>query len=92
MAEISSGSPLDKVLDEHLAKIKKKIMNRAYEIASDAQDELSVTHLAPAIDEYAPGTQVFLHGEVAARRGFFDYVPPVALLSAILAAAFAALG
>ncbi len=33
-----------------------------------------------------------MHGEVAARRGFFDYILPVALLSAILACAFAALG
>ncbi len=92
MAEISSGSPLDKVLDDHLAKIKKKIINRAFEIASEAQEELSVTHLAAAIDEYAPGTHVFLHGETMPKRGFFDYVPPVALLSAILACAFAALG
>ena len=92
MAEISSGSPLDQVLDEHMAKIKKKILYRAQEIASDAEDELSVTHLAAAIDEYAPGTHVFSHGEVTVKRGFFDYVPPVALLSAILAFAFAALG
>ncbi len=92
MTEFSRGSPLDQALEEHMEKIKKKIMNRALEIASDAQDELSVTHLAAAIDEFAPGTHVFSHGEVTVKRDFFDYVPPVALLSTILAFAFAALG
>jgi hypothetical protein len=92
VAGIDAESPLFQALEDHLAKIRKKILDRAQEIASEAKDELSVTHLAAAIGEYAPGKQVLPTGEVVAKGGFFDYVPPVALLSAILAFAFAALG
>ena len=92
MAEETGISILEKVLDEHLVKVKEKILNKAKEIASQDQEDLSVTHLATAINEYAPGNPSIAANVIKDRRRFFDYVPPVTVLSAILAFAFAGLG
>src|SRR5262245_39323842 len=92
MTETAPESPLEQALSDHMLKIRKKILSRAQQIASDTKDELSVTHLAAAIGEYAPGMQLVASGDGATRKWFIDYVPPVAFLSAVLAVAFAALG
>ena len=93
MAEITSESILDKALEEHMAKVKKKILARANEIASqDGEKDISVTHLATAINEYAPGSPGLFTEKTNCKRTFFDYFPPVAILSAVLAFSFAGLG
>ncbi len=79
---------LQRTLDEHLLRLRGKILQRAEGLASDEQEEPGVSHLAKAIAEFAPGRA----GSVELRNGFFSYFSPLAVLSSMLAIAFAGLG
>ena len=72
------------VLDEYLSITRKELIARATEYTSEGEN-LDVTHIARAIESHA-------RNEFQEKRTLKDYFPPVALLSALLAFVFAALG
>lgn len=93
----SSSSGLSKgvedSLNEPLNIIRDKIIARAKQYAKDADPsaKVSITHIAKAIGEFAPGVE-FPPASLPSRRHLFDVISPVAIVSAVLAVIFAAFG
>jgi len=89
---------LNASLDEHLAKLKGQIADRAYDLASASTDSSATSEgeavrvdfssLAKAIDEVTKGQVTPLEH----RTRFFDLFPPFTCVCAVLCLAFATLG
>lgn len=93
MSKMPEESPLQKSLDDHLRRVREKIVQKAEDLASDdEQEEVGISHLAKAIEQYAPSHEIPRSELVEARDGFLAHFPPLAVLSSMLAIAFAALG
>jgi hypothetical protein len=87
MPKFDQDSPLYDSLNHHMQKVRERIIRRAEDLTSEGE-EVDLPQLTKAVEEFAPG------GEFPKRTqpGFLDYFPPLTILSAILAFAFAALG
>lgn len=89
---------LNASLDDHLAKLKEQIADRAYALASASTDSpvtsegegvhVDLSILAKAIDEVTKGRFTPLEH----RTRFFDLFPPFTCVCALLCLAFATLG
>lgn len=89
---------LKETLEEHLESIKKKIADRALDIASSKtpgesaksveKPKVSISDLAQAIDEMTHAYPV----QKEQKMQFFDLFPPFTCICAILCLAFAVLG
>lgn len=89
----NNDSTLNRMLEEHLDIVRRKIVSRSEELALSDGEDNGITYLAAAINEYAPGTKLHCTTTVASKKkGFFDYFTPTTLLSAVLAFIFGSLG
>lgn len=96
MATDGSGSPLgaslEQSLDAHLQRVRDKIVQRSADLAAQAREPVGVSHLARALEQFAPGREVPDGIMNEPREGPFARFPPLAILSSLLAIAFAGLG
>ena len=92
---VSLSPSLKASLDDHLARVRDQIADRADEIANatsgpgeSTQNSVDLSSLAKAIDEMIKGQQNPSEGKLR----FFDLFPPFTCVCAVLCLAFATLG
>jgi len=99
MIEIELPEDLQSSLDQHSKRIQALIKRKASELAAqedlgvEEKPEITVLHLAEAIKTYAPGTEMpHLKGVQKESSRFYERLPPITLISAILAIVFGIIG
>ena len=99
MKDIELTEELQSSLDEHSNRIKVLITRKAGELAAQEYHEegekpqITVLHLAKAIEAYSPGRELSQSVNAQKDAGrFYDRLPPITIISAILAIAFGVIG
>jgi len=92
VSESPLGQNLAQSLDDHLQRVRGKIVQRSSELASADKEPIGLSHLARALEQFAPGREIPTVAASEPPTGLIARFPPLAILSSILAVAFAALG